>query len=47
MDLSSCWVVQKTSLVEKTGFRENGEARNGDAKKAQIVFAIRQEFVCS
>ena len=31
----------KNSLVEKTGFRENTEARNGDTKKAQIFFAIR------
>ena len=37
MALSSCWDVQKTSLVEKTGFRENGEERIGDTKKAQIV----------
>ena len=31
----------KTSLVEKAGFRENGETRNGDTRKEQIVFAIR------
>ena len=42
MNLSLSWGIQKTSLVEKTGFRENGEARNADnTNKAQIVFAHR------
>ena len=33
----------KTLLVEKTGYRENGEKRNGGTRKAQIVFAISME----
>ena len=33
----------KPSLVEKTGYRENGEKGNGDTRKAQIVFAISME----
>ena len=31
----------KTSLAEKTGYTENGEIRNSDARRAQTVFAIR------
>ena len=31
----------KSSLLEKTGYRENGETRNGD--RAQTVFAISME----
>ena len=31
----------KTSLVEKTDYRENRRTRNGDTRRAQIVFAIR------
>ena len=42
MDLSSL-KCSKTSLVEKTVYREIGEKRNGDKKKAQIVFAISME----
>ena len=30
----------KSSLVEKTGYRENGETRN---RETQIVFAISME----
>ena len=33
----------KTLLVEKTGYRENGEKINGGTRKAQIVFAISME----
>ena len=33
----------KTSFVEKTGYKENGEKRDGDIRKAQIVFAISME----
>ena len=37
----------KTSLVEKTGYREkngeNGEKRDGDIRKARIVLAISME----
>ena len=35
----------KPSLVEKTGYRENGETRNGDTRKEKIVFAISQKLV--
>ena len=28
-------------------FSTTGDSRNGDTRKAQMVFAIRQEFVCS
>ena len=31
----------KTSLVEKTGYRENGETRNRCSRKGQIVFVIK------
>ena len=31
----------KSSLVEKKVYRENGETRNGDTRKAQVVFIIR------
>ena len=31
----------KTSVVEKAGYTEYGETRNGVTRKAQIVFAIR------
>ena len=37
----------KSSLVGKKCYGENGETRNGDKKKAQMGFAIRQEFVYS
>ena len=33
----------KTSLVEKTGYRENGEKRDEDIRKARIVLAISME----
>ena len=33
--------VLKTSLVEKTGYRENRDTRNGHTRKAQMVFGTR------
>ena len=41
MDLFLHDKVLKTSLVEKKGYRENRDTRNGDTRKMQIVFAIR------
>ena len=33
----------KTSFVEETGYTENGKQRNGDTRKAHLVFAISME----